>query len=184
MFLALKFQTTFHKVKIYEEIIMKTKFFASLFAFVAVMLIAASSASAQTEQNPWANVEAVKIKSVLIVETKTGGSVKGKVTSVTATTLNLSSGGKAVALERDDIARVYRGKKSSRFKRALIGAGIGLGIGAGISGVYVLVKKDGDPLAAGAGLIYGFLVGVSVGAVVGAATGGKSRKGVLLYEAR
>ncbi len=60
MFLALKFQTTFHKVKIYEEMIMKTKFFALLFAFVAVMLIAASSASAQTEQNPWANVEAVK----------------------------------------------------------------------------------------------------------------------------
>ena len=66
----------------------------------------------------------------------------------------------------------------------MIGAGIGLGIGAGISGVYVLVKKDGDPLAAGAGLIYGFLVGVPVGAVVGAATGGKSRMGVLLYEAR
>jgi len=183
-FPALKFSNSFTQNKIYEEIIMKLKFFASLFAFVAAVLIAASSASAQTATETWANVEAVKIKSPLIVETKTGAIVKGKVTSVTATTLNLSSGGKAVALERDDIAKVYRGKKSSRLKRALIGAGIGLGIGAGISGVYVLVKRDGDPLAAGAGLIYGFLVGVPVGAVVGAATGGKSRKGVLLYEAR
>ena len=179
MFLALKFQTTFHKVKIYEEIIMKTKFFASLFAFVAVMLIAASSASAQTEQNPWANVEAVKIKSVLIVETKTGGSVKGKVTSVTATTLNLSSGGKAVALERDDIARVYRGKKSSRLKRALIGAGIGAGVGFGIGAAYSVINKQNGLAAAG-----GILYGLSIGAIVGAATGGKSRKGVLLYEAR
>lgn len=164
---------------------MKLKFFASLFAFVAVMLIAAPSASAQEEEETatktWANVEAVKIKSALIVETKTGEVIKGKVTSVTVATLNLSSGGRSVALERDDIARVYRAKKVSRLKRALIGAGIGLGVGAGISGIYVLVKKDGDPLAAGAGLIYGFLVGIPAGAAIGAVTGGKSRKGVLLY---
>ena len=163
---------------------MKTKFFASLFAFVALMLIVASSASAQTEQKPWENVEAVKIKSALIVETKAGATVKGKVTSVTATTLNLSSGGRAFALERDDITRGYRETKSGRLKRALIGAGIGLGIGTGISVVYVLTQKDGDPLAAGAGFIYGVLVGIPAGAVIGAATGGKSRKGVLLYEAR
>ena len=163
---------------------MKTKIFSSLFAFVALALIAATSAAAQSEQKPWENVEAVKIKSALIVETKAGETVKGKVTSVTTTTLNLSNDGQAFALERDDIVRVYREKKSGRLRRALIGAGIGLGIGTGVSVAYVLTKKDGDPLAAGAGFIYGVLVGIPAGAVIGAATGGKSRKGVLLYEAK
>jgi len=158
---------------------MKIKFFASLFAFVAIALIAASSASAQTAQKPWENVEAVKIKSALIVETKVGATVKGKVTSVTATTLNLSNGGKAIALERDDIARVYRTVKGSRIKRAFIGAGIGAGVGFGIGGVYSVVNKQ-NGLAAAAGILYG----LPIGAVVGAATGGKSRKGALLYEAR
>lgn len=161
---------------------MKLKFFAALFAFVSSALIAASPASAQIEQKPWANVEAVKINSALIVETKTGAAVKGRVASVTPTTLNLSNDGRAFALERADIARVYRAKKSSRLKRALIGAGIGLGIGVGISVVSVLTGLDGDdPLGAGAGFIYGVLVGVPAGAVIGAATA-KSSKGVLLYE--
>lgn len=158
---------------------MKLKFFAALFAFVWLMLIAASSASAQFEQQSWANVETVKIESALIVETKTGATVKGKVASVTPTTLNLSSGGRAIALERDNIARVYRALKGSRLKRALIGAGIGAGAGFGIGGVYSVIKKE-NGLAAAAGFIYG----LPIGAVVGAATGGKSRKGVLLYEAQ
>ena len=158
---------------------MKTKFFASLFTFAAVFLIAASSAWAQTAQQTWLNVEAVKTNSPLIVETKAGASVRGKVVSVTATTLNLSNGGKTIALERDDIARVYRAKKSSRLKRALIGAGLGAGIGFGIGGVYSMIANE-KGLAAAAGLIYG----LPIGAVVGAATGGKSRKGNLIYESK
>lgn len=157
---------------------MKLNFFAPLLAFAAFILIAAPSASAQTAQQTWANVEAVRIKSALIVETKTGEVAKGKVTSVTAATLNLSSGGRAVALERDGIARVYRAKKGSRIKRALIGAGIGAGVGFGIGGIYSVVNKE-NGLAAAGGLLYG----LPIGAVVGAATGGKTRKGVLLYEA-
>jgi len=158
---------------------MKLKFFAPLFVFFAVLLIAASSASAQTATETWANVEAVKIKSALIVETKTGAIAKGKVISVTPTTLNLSTGGRAVALERDGIAKVYRAVKGSRIKRALIGAGIGAGVGFGVGGVYSTIAKE-NGLAAAAGFIYG----LPIGAVVGAATGGKSRKGVLLYEAQ
>lgn len=155
---------------------MKTKIFASFFAF-AIMLTASSFASAQTSNQDWSSVQAVKLKTDLIVETKAGASVKGKLTTVTATTLNLSSGGKTIAVEQNDVARVYRARKGSRLKRALIGAAIGAGVGFGIGGVYALITK-GNGLAAAAGLIYG----LPTGAVIGAATGGKSRKGTLVYQ--
>jgi len=155
---------------------MKTKIFVSLFAF-AVMLAVSSVAAAQTSNQDWGNVQAVKLKTNLIVETKTGATVKGKVSGATPTTLNLSSGGKTIALERDEVSKVYRAKKSSRLKRALIGAAIGAGVGFGIGGVYALTTK-GNGLAAAAGFIYG----LPIGAVIGAVSGGKNRKGELIYQ--
>ncbi|MDQ3373105.1 MAG: hypothetical protein M3521_04355 [Acidobacteriota bacterium] len=155
---------------------MKTKILASLFSF-AVMLTMSSLAAAQTSNQDWSSVQALKLKTNLIVETKTGATVKGKVSGVTPTTLSLLSGGSTIALERDDVAKVYRAKKSSRLKRAFIGAGIGAAVGFGIGGVYALITK-GNGLAAAAGFIYG----LPTGAVFGAATGGKNRKGNLIYE--
>jgi len=155
---------------------MKTKILASLFAF-AVMLATSSPASAQTSNQDWRDVQAVKPRTNLIVETKTGATVKGKLSSVTSTILNLSSGGKPIAIEQNDIARIYRAKKSSLLKRALIGAAIGAGVGFGIGGVYALITK-GSGLIASAGLIYG----LPTGAFIGAASGGKNRKGNLIYE--
>jgi len=155
---------------------MKTKISALLFSF-AVMLSMSSLAAAQTSNQDWSSVQALKLKTNLIVETKTGATVKGKVSGVTPTTLSLSSGGSTIALERDDVSKVYRAKKSSRLKRALIGAGIGAAVGFGIGGVYALITK-GNGLAAAAGLLYG----LPTGAVFGAATGGKNRRGKLIYE--
>ncbi len=154
---------------------MKTKILASLFAFT-VMWAMSSLATAQTSNQDWSSVQALKLKTKLIVETKTGATVKGKVSGITPATLSLSSGGGTIALERDNVAKVYQTRKSSRLKRALIGAGIGAAVGFGIGGVYALISK-GNGLAAAAGLFYG----LPTGAVFGAATGGKNRKGKLIY---
>ncbi|MEJ7698489.1 MAG: hypothetical protein WKF71_02420 [Pyrinomonadaceae bacterium] len=89
---------------------MKTKILASLFSF-AVMLTMSSLAAAQTSNQDWSSVQALKLKTNLIVETKTGATVKGKVSGVTPTTLSLLSGGSTIALERDDVSKVYRAKK-------------------------------------------------------------------------
>jgi len=155
---------------------MKTKLFAAFFA-AAVLLFAASPSAAQSLNRDWSSVETVSKKTSLIVETKTGATVSGKVVEVTPTTLNLKRGGKTIALERDDVARVYRAKKSSRLKRALIGAGIGAGVGFGVGGIYALITK-GSGLIASAGLLYG----TPIGAVIGGLTGGNKRKGALIYE--
>lgn len=155
---------------------MKIKLFATFFA-VAVLLFAASQSAAQSPNQDWRSVEAMSNKTSLIVETKTGTTVSGKVVEVTPTTLNLMRGGKTIALERGDIAKIYRAKKSSRLKRALIGVGIGAGVGFGIGGIYALITK-GSGLIASAGLLYG----LPIGAVVGGLSGGKNRKGELIYE--
>lgn len=155
---------------------MKTKIFASLF-ISTIILVMSPLASAQTPNQNWSSLQAVKLKTSVIVETKSGTTVKGKLSSVTPTTLNLSSGGKTLVLEQNDVSKVYRAKKSFRLKRILIGAGIGAAVGFGIGGVYALITK-GNGLAAAAGLIYG----LPTGAVIGAASSGKNGRGKLIYE--
>lgn len=155
---------------------MKIKAFA-LFFVLAITLITSLTTMAQTSIQDWKTIENIGRKTNLIVETKTGATVKGKISSVTSTALNLSSRGKTIVLERSEIARVYRTKKSSRLKGILIGAGIGAGIGFGLGGVYAIATKTNGLAAAG-----GFLYGLPVGAVIGGLTGGKSRKGILIYE--
>lgn len=155
---------------------MQIKAFALLFV-MAIMLITSRTTLAQTSIQDWKTVENVGRKTNLIVETKTGETLKGKVGSVTTTTLNLSSNGKTIALERSNIAKIYGTKKGSRLKRILIGAGIGAAVGIGIGTIYTIATKTNGLAAAG-----GVLYGLPAGAVIGGLTSGKSRKGALIYE--
>lgn len=155
---------------------MKTKLLNAFFA-LAVLVFVASPSAAQLPNQDWRRVETVSNKTSLIVETKTGATVSGKVVGVTSTTLNLTRGGKTIALERGNIAKVYRAKNPPRFKRALIGAAIGAGAGFGIGGIIVLITK-GSGLIASAGLLYG----TPIGAVIGGLTGGNKRRGELIYQ--
>lgn len=156
---------------------MNIRAFATLFVLAIIMLITSITTPAQTSIGDWRTIENIGRKTNLIVETKTGGTIKGKVSSVTSATLNLSSGGKTIALERSNIAKIYKTKKSSRLKRALIGAGIGAAVGVGIGVVYTVATKTNGLAAAG-----GFLYGLPAGAIIGGLTGGKSRRGALIYE--
>lgn len=150
-------------------------FFPLLACLTAIMLTL--DASAQSAANDWGRVEAIDAKTKLIAETKAGQTIKGNLMSVTPTALNLSRDGRSIVLLRQDVARVYRTKKGSRIKSALIGAGIGIAVGIGIGVAYVYATK-GDPLIAAGGLLYG----LPIGAAIGGLTGGKTKKGLLIYE--
>ena len=143
------------------------------------MLMGGVTVSAQVGNNDWSRVESLSSNTRLVVEMQAGQSIKGKLLSATPSVLNISRDGRPIVLQQQDIARVYIANKGSRFKSALIGAGVGAAVGIGISAAYVYATK-GDPLIAAGGLLYG----LPAGAAIGGLAGGKSKKGLLVYEYR
>lgn len=139
----------------------------------------AVSAHAQTADQEWRRVEALKNRTSIIVETKNGKTIKGKFGVLTLTELNLTKGKRSITVAKNDIDRIYLTRKRSLLTRVLIGAAAGAGIGTGI-GVIVTVATKTSGLAAAAGFMYG----IPIGAVIGAVTGGKNRKGEMLYLSR
>jgi hypothetical protein len=144
--------------------------------------VSPENASAQDSTSDWNRVRAIKLGTELIVETRNGESVKGKLTGATDAGLQLSRGDRNIALDQVAISKVYLTKKGSRIKAALLGglkgAGIGLAIGAAIA---LADSQSGDPnFAPASGVLFGFPAGV----VYGAVRGGKSRKGRLVYDGK
>ena len=128
--------------------------------------------SAQDSLRDWNVVQALTPGTELIVETKTPETVKGKLSSVADTTLNLSRDGKSVVIEQKQVHRIYLIDKRSRTSSALRGAAKGAYVGArmsrGRSYSYLETPKK-------------YLLG---GAVVGAVIEGRNRKGQLIYESK
>jgi hypothetical protein len=128
--------------------------------------------SAQDSLQDWGVVQALTAGTELIIETKTPETIKGKLSNVTDTTLNLSRDGKSVALDQQQIHRVYLVDKRSRTRSALRGAAKGALIGArmsrGRSYSYLETPKT-------------YLLG---GSVVGAVIESRNRKGQLIYESK
>jgi hypothetical protein len=156
---------------------MKIKTFVPIILLIGGVF--AFSAHAQTADQEWRRVEALKNRTSLIVETKTGKTIKGKFAALTPTDLNLTKGKRGVTIAKTDIDRVYLTRKRSVLTRVLIGAAAGAGIGFGIGGIVAVATKTSG-LAAAAGFIYG----IPIGAVIGGVTGGKNRKGEMLYLSR
>lgn len=157
------------------------KMFALFLACTMALLTIPPVASAQDAAQGWLSVQALAPGTALIVETKNGDILKGKLNGAPATTLSLTVEGNTLDLGQSTIRRIYRAKGWSRTKTALLGAGIGGAAGVGI-GIGVAAADDNSIGANFAPLSFGF-VGVVAGAVVGAVSGGK-RKGRLLYEAK
>jgi len=128
--------------------------------------------SAQDNLQDWSTVQAITTGTELIIETKTPETIKGKLSNVTDTTLNLSRDGTNIALDQKQIHRIYLVDKRSRTRSALLGAAKGAYIGArtargGRFSHWAAPKK--------------YLLG---GAVVGAVMEGRNRKGQLIYESK
>jgi hypothetical protein len=138
-------------------------------AAIGVILTGHICARPQGGVSDWANVEAIRAQTTVIVETTDGRTVRGKVASVSSDSIELSHDGKLFTMAGSSVRSVYLMRAGSR----LIGGAAGIGVLT----IYTVAAKA-DPLTPIAGII----VGVPVGAVVGAASGGK-RRGELIYRA-
>ena len=92
-------------------------------------------------------------------------SVKGRLNSVSDTTLTLTRGKSQIDVNRADAFRIYRIIPRSAKKATLVGTGIGAAIGAGIGAGISGIDDEGWPIVllggfgAGLGAITGFLIG-------------------------
>jgi len=145
----------------------------TLYSFLFLLLIAPA---ALAQANDWGAVESLQARTRVVIETKSGSTLKGRISSVSASSVNFERGGRAVSIDRSDVSRVYLTKRGSAWKRAFWGAAIGLGVGVALGVASEASSGDGDGLAGLAGVLYG----APAGAAIGAATTGRKR-GQLIY---
>ncbi|MEO8648716.1 MAG: hypothetical protein ABI539_06085 [Acidobacteriota bacterium] len=148
----------------------------SVFSFF-IVLFAFASVTAQSSLADWANIESLSPRKSVMVETRSGATLKGRINSVDTNSLVINSKGRSVSIQRGDVQRVYLTKRGSIVKRAALGAAAGAGIGTAIGVVGTVVTKD--PLVAAGGFIFG----IPAGAAIGAMTAG-SKRGDLIYSSQ
>lgn len=148
-----------------------------VFFILCLFFVAASTGSAQSSANDWGALESLKSGSKVLVLTKSGRELKGKLSSISPTGIEVRSGSATVPISRDDVQTVHRSRRGSMLKRSLIGAAAGAGIGVAVGVIVTVATKSNGLAAAG-----GFLYGIPIGAAVGAATTGRKR-GELIYNA-
>jgi hypothetical protein len=157
------------------------------FAVVNILLaiiLAYSPVSAVQQSSPsaeWSAVKAMPEGDEVNVKLKSGESLRGKVMSVTDTSLLISRKNKTETLNRSDISEVYQVRgKAAKGKFALIGAGVGAGVGVGMG-----AARNSPPVDDGRIYpIMGAVIGGGIGAAVGFLFGQTRRKRVLIYQAR
>jgi hypothetical protein len=160
---------------------MTTKLFALTFSIVLLLSQPLFLLGQDTRQADWAAVQSLSQGAKLLIETKDGKRIKGRLTTASATTLGITRGNGTSSLNKDDIRRIYQLSGGSRAKSLIIGTAAGAGVGAGV-GAIALGSTGGSDDAAGI-LILGTLLGAGVGAVLGALAG-KSERRLLIYESR
>lgn len=157
---------------------------AVLNILLAFALIYAPVAAAQqsASSGEWGSVKAVPQGAELIIKLKSGESLRGKLMSVTDTSLSIIvKNNKTETIDRNDVSEVYQSRrKSEKAKYALIGAGVGAAVGGGIG-----AAKNSPPIDDGEiYTIVGVPLGAGIGAVAGLLFGLARRKRVLIYQAR
>lgn len=141
--------------------------------FLGTIIVA--EASAQNTQDKWDRLATLAQGTRLVVDADGGRTLKGKLVRIGDRSITVRSNGRDVEVTQESVSAVYYGKRTSRLKQALIGGLAGIGAGFLIGGV--AAAGGADPLAAAAGVLYG----LPAGAAIGAATGGKLKKGDLIY---
>jgi hypothetical protein len=161
---------------------MTTKLFAltfTVFLFFAQPSLLLGQSVSQTQD--WAAVEALAPGVKLLVETKDGKQVKGKLKNVSAGALALDRKNRTENFNKDEIKIIYRLSNGSRAKSLLIGTAAGVGVGAGAALIALGATGGSDD---GTGIVAaGTLIGGGVGALLGLVAGKGSRR-TLIYEAR
>jgi hypothetical protein len=132
----------------------------------------------------WEGLKAVPPGDEVSVRLRNGQKLKGRLISVSDTTLTLAQGKMTTDVTRGDALRVHRVISKSAKRATLIGLGIGAGVGGLGSGVAAATASgSGEPGEYGlAVLIYG-VIGAGVGALTGYIVGSRKHQ-ALIYETR
>jgi hypothetical protein len=131
--------------------------------------------------NDWSGVKALPVEGRLLVETKDGKKIEGKLESVSDTDLSLSRKDKTVTVEKSDVKKIYRIGREPTAKTLVIGTGIGAAVGA-IVGVAALAGTGGSDDTGGV-LTKFIAAGAALGATAGA-LGLAFKKRTLVYESK
>jgi small nuclear ribonucleoprotein (snRNP)-like protein len=155
---------------------------AILSAVLAISLVLPTVVFAQQPASgDWSSVQALTPGEDLMIRLKDGKSIRGKLTSVTDSAVNITRKNRSETIAKDSIAEIYHSKrKAEKGKYALIGAGIGAGVGLGIG-----LAKNSPPVDDGE--LYpkvGAILGAGIGAVGGFLFGQGKRKRVLIFQAK
>ena len=103
-----------------------------------MLSIAAMSQNDGTQDDRWKNIQALATDQRLVVETRDGKTIKGKFRSGDEEKMSLLKSGKLLDISKDDVKRIYVGKK----KRSILGGVLG-----GLGGMLLLGGATA-PLAA------------------------------------
>ena len=160
---------------------MKTRF------VVLVLLISllslqpmAINAQATAGQGDWSAVQTIERGSEVVINTKQGEKMKGKLESVSDTSLTINRKRRATDVGRADVKSVYLLKGNTRGKTILKGAAIGGAAGLG-TGLTLYLPNQDDIIG---WVVPSFaMIGAGIGALIGLLVG-RGQKQILIYEAR
>lgn len=159
---------------------MRNRLYALGLAAALLLAVAPNAWARQARATgDWAAVQALSPGQKIIVRLKEGDRFTGTFDSATDLLLNFTDDGRKVSFTRESIRLVQINRGKSRWKGALLGAGIGGGSGLAFGG-WAYDSADGD--------FVGAIVPVSaaLGAVIGAGIGaafGKGNRNETIYEA-
>jgi hypothetical protein len=166
---------------------MITRFFAFGYAlillFALVTPIAAQSnrvpvaAQSNAVRGDWSAVQSLAPGEKIAVHLKDGDRLTGRFDTASDTNISFKRDGKQVTLTRESIGRVQVSRGKTRWKGALVGAGIGGGLGTA-GGGYLVARGANVPALVG-GSVLGAAAGAAVGAAIGLGTNYDT-----IYEAR
>jgi hypothetical protein len=103
----------------------------NILSYVIVVILAAPlNGQAQNVPATWTTVTALQPPQKLIVELKSGKTVKGEFSSASDSGLTLVRGNKMENIDRTEIRKIYQNGGTSATKSTLIGAAVGGGGGS------------------------------------------------------
>jgi hypothetical protein len=174
------------------EIVMTTRFFIPalvavprlpgkllLLSLFLILPLFSQGVLAQDAKNNWGEAMKINPGSKLTIKTKTGRKFSGKLSTITADSITLSSAkgpGMDVALNREEIAEIRKKSGARTASYAALLGGVGLAGGFGI-GYGVGEAKEANFAVEYPTMAFGAAVGAVVGAIIGS-------RGEVVYKAQ
>lgn len=152
-----------------------------LMAMLAKPQIAFAQVTTDQTRGSWEGIKAIPPGDEVAVRLRNGRTLKGRMISVSDTTLTIAHGKNTTDVTRGDALRVHRVISKSAKRATLIGLGIGAGVGL-VGSVAAAKSGGGEGDADLVALIVG-TIGAGVGALTGYIAGSRKQR-ALIYETR